>query len=325
VKSVFGALESFPPMAETGEEDSPEEVSSAVTTESGKLCFFPPDEVGKFSRVLAEQPEKKDGRRVRALLAISHWLTPADQNPLLNASCGMRALIGYTGSSDLLPVSPDQASKAIESDNGVLLFTGGADLLRWGIAQRGDDRLAGIASLRRLSKNQMKAWFKDLHKIELAEPQVEDMYNLTHGVPLLVGELHRLVIPDPKAPPTWLGFMIWTTVKTNFERRLPVLARELRNGSAGVRLTEREIRILKMISIASDNSTSKTIAKNLQEKWDQYFRPELEALNAGDEESVAVLQGLGLLPTRRDFGLSPFEAMLPFGVGDPLRQIVSYL
>jgi hypothetical protein len=294
----------------------------SAATEGGKLSFFAPDEVGKFERTLEEG---KDSRKVQALLAISHWLTPPDQNPVLNATCGMRALIGYTGTSDLLPVSPDQATTAIDSDNGVLLFTGGADLLRWGISQRTDERFAGIASVKRLSQNQIKAWFKELHKVELAEPQVLDMHRLTGGVPMLVGELHRLVIPDPKTPPTWLGFMIWTTVKTNFERRLPVVARELRNGSAGVRLTEREIRVLKMVAIASDNSTASTISSNLKQNWDQYHRPELEALSPADEDSVAVLQGLGLLPMRRDFGLSPIDALLPLGEDDPLRQIVSYL
>ena len=321
-ESVVAIAEPVVEASAPAKDDAAAEVNWSATTESGKLSFFPADEVGKFERTLKEG---QDSRRVQALLAISHWLTPPDQNPVLNSTCGMRALIGYTGTSDLLPVTPDQASAAVESDNGVLLFTGGADLLRWGIAQHGDDRYAGISSVRRLSPNQIRAWFKDLHKVELAEPQVQDMHALTGGIPLLVGELHRLVIPDPKTPPTWLGFMIWTTVKTNFERRLPVVARELRNGSMGVRLTEREIRVLKMVAIASDNSTAKTIGVNLQEKWDQYDRPELEALNSGDEESIAVLQGLGLLPMRRDFGLSPIEALLPLGNEDPLRQIVSYL
>ncbi len=292
-------------------------------TDSGRLCFFAADEVEKFSRTLADG---EGSRKVRALVAVSHWLTPPDQNPVLHATCGMRTQIEYTGTSDLLPVTPDQAEAAMESDSGVLLFTGGADLLRWGVAkQREDGRFAGISPVRRMSQNQVKAWFKELHKIELAEPQVLDMYRLTAGVPLLVGELHRLVIPDAKTPPTWLGFMIWTTVKTNFERRLPVVARELRNGSAGVRLTEREIRVLKMVAIASDDSTAKTIAQNLKENWDQYHRPELEALNAGDEDSVAVLQGLGLLPMRRDYGLTAIEALAPLGADDPMRQIVSYL
>jgi hypothetical protein len=323
VKSEAKVVVKSEASAEDKVDDKTVEEDWSATTESGKLCFFPPDEVGTFVKNLAEG---KDSRKVRGLLAISHWLTPADQNPVLHASCGMRAQLGYTGSSDLLAVAPEAAQKAIDSDNGVLLFTGGADLLRWGITQKHtDERITAIASVRRLTKNHIKAWFKDLHRIELAEPQMVDMYNLTHGVPLLVGELHRLVIPDPKTPPTWLGFMIWTTIKTNFERRLPVVARELRNGSAGVRLTEREIRVLKMVTIASDNSTSKTLGSNLQENWDQYHRPELEALSASDEDSVAVLEGLGLLPARRDLGLSPIEALMPLGPGDPLRQIVSYL
>jgi hypothetical protein len=302
------------------------EAERPVTTVGGKLCFFPADEVEKFTRSLAKASGNSRGaRKVRALLAVSHWLTPPDQNPLLHVECGMRALIDYTGSSDLIPVSPEEAAQAVDSDSGALLFTGGADLLRWGISQQSDGRFEGIASVRRLSQNQIKAWFKDLHKIELAEPQVQDMYELTCGIPLLVGELHRMVIPDPKAPPTWLGFMIWTTIKTNFERRLPVVARELRNGSPAVRLTEREIRVLKMVAIASDNSTKETIASNLQENWDQYHHPELEAISAADEDSVGVLQGLGLLPMRRDFGFTPIQAIVPLGPEDTLRQLVSYL
>ena len=314
-----------PSKEESSKRESIQETSKdewSAPTESGKLCFFPADEVGKFSKVLADG---QNSRKVQALLAVSHWLSPIDSNPVLDSVSGMRAQIEYKGTSDLLPVTPEQAQSAIDSDAGVLLFTGGADLLRWGLGKKEDERFAGISSVRRLSSNQIKAWFRELHKIELAEPQVLDMYRLTAGVPLLVGELHRLVIPDPKTPPTWLGFMIWTTVKTNFERRLPVIARELRNGSAAVRLTEREIRVLKMVAIASDNSTAKTIASNLQEDWDQYHRPELEALSAGDEESVAVLQGLGLLPMRRDYGLTAIQALLPLGADDPLRQIVSYL
>jgi hypothetical protein len=320
--SFSKAKQNSPVASEPEIQDEPAE--EPTTTADGKICFFSPDIVGKFERSLATASEKGT-RKVRALLAISNWLTPPDQNPVLHRACGMRALIDYTGSSDLIPVSPDEAAQAIESDNGALLFTGGADLLRWGIAQQQDDRFEGIASVRRLTQNQVRAWFKDLHKIELAEPQLQDMYELTHGIPLLVGELHRMVIPDPKVPPTWLGFMIWTTIKSNFERRLPVVARELRNGSPAVRLTEREIRVLKMAVIASENSTRETIKSNLQENWDQYDHPELEALSEADEDSVGVLQGLGLLPMRRDFGLTPIQAILPVKAQDPLRQIVSHL
>ena len=144
------------------------------------------------------------------------------------------------------------------------MLTGGADLLRWSIAQRAEGHFDAIAPIRRLSMEQIQGWFSEVFKIELAEPQVLDVYRLTSGIPLLVGELHRLILPNPKTPPTWLGYAIWTNVKTSFERRLPVLARELRNGSAAVRLTEQDIRVLKMVVIASDDSMPETTTEHLK-------------------------------------------------------------
>jgi len=292
----------------------------------GRLSFFDEEEVEYFKRYMDEaKSEPKIARTVRALLAISQWLLPADQNPVLHSTHGIRAKIGYKGSSDLLAVSPQDAAHAIDAENGLLLLTGGADLLRWSIAQRAEGHFDAIAPVRRLTMEQIKGWFSEVYKIELAEPQVLDVYKLTSGIPLLVGELHRLILPNPKTPPTWLGYAIWTNVKTSFERRLPVLARELRNGSAAVRLTEQEIRVLKMVVIASDDSTPENITKNLKEEWDKYRRPEIQALTSKDEPRVRLLQSLGLLPMKSGYGLGPMQAILPVEREDALRQIVSYL
>jgi hypothetical protein len=300
--------------------------TEGVEGETKKLAFFDTDELENFARYLEEaKTEPKIARSVRSLLAISQWLLPSDQNPVLHATFGIRAVLGYKGSSDLLPVSPTEAARAIDAENGLLLLTGGADLLRWSIAQRAEGHFDGVASVRRLGIEQVRGWFSEVYKIELAEPQVLDVYKLTSGIPLLVGELHRLILPNPKTPPTWLGYAIWTNVKTSFERRLPVLARELRNGSPAVRLTEQEIRVLKMVVIASDDSTPETITSNLRENWDKYRRPEIQALTAKDEPRVRLLQTLGLLPTRAGHGLGPMQSFLPVGPEDALRQIVSYL
>lgn len=291
-----------------------------------KTSFFDAEEIQSFRRYIEEnKSEPKALRSVRSLLGISQWLLPSDQNPLLHANCGIRAQIGYAGSSDLLPVAPEDAARAIEAESNLLLFTGGADLLRWSIAQRADGHEDGIAAIRRLAIEEIRAWFAEVYKIELAEPQVLDMYRLTSGIPLLVGELHRLVLPNPKTPPTWLGYAIWTNVKASFERRLPVLARELRNGPPAIRLTEQEIRVLKMVVIASDDSTPETILKNLKSDWDKYQRPEIQALSANDEPRVWLLQTLGLLPIKTGAGGGPLKALMPVQPDDALRQIVSYL
>jgi hypothetical protein len=181
-----------------------------------------------------------------------------------------------------------------------------------------------ITSIKRLSVDQLRAWFVEVFKIALSEPQVQDIHRLTAGIPLLVGEMHRLIIPVPEAPPTWLGYGIWTEMKARFQRRLPALGQELRNGSPEVRLTNRELSLLKMVLIASDYSTPETIVSNLTDNWYQYHPPELPAMNSGDKNGVALLQTLGLLPVRSEAGLSPIDAIVPFAADDPIRQIVSH-
>jgi hypothetical protein len=295
-------------------------------TDGKRTLFFDPEEIEGFKRYVEEaKTEPKSLRSVRSLLGVSQWLLPSDQNPVLHPTFGIRAQVGYAGSSDLLAVAPEEAARAIDVENDLLLFTGGADLLRWSIAQRAEGHEDGIAAIRRLTIEQIRAWFGEVYKIELAEPQVLDMFRLTTGIPLLVGELHRLVLPNPKTPPTWLGYAIWTNVKTAFERRLPVLARELRNGSPAVRLTEQEIRVLKMVVIASDDSTPETILSNLKDNWDKYHRPEIQALSTKDEPRVKLLQTLGLLPIKTGAGGGPLKALTPVQPDDALRQIVSYL
>ncbi len=322
--SSIRIMEAHPAATEQQEQESPSPAPHSIA--SDRSSFFAADEVENFSRSIEEanRNPKKAGK-VRALLAISHWLLPRNQNPLLHASCGMRAQIGYEGSSDLATVSPDEARKAIAADDGLLLLTGGADLLRWSLSQRSNEHSNAVASVRRLTLDQLRTWFVDLQKIALSESQIQDIYSLTSGIPLLVGEMHRVIIPLPEAPPTWVGFAIWTEMKSRFERRLSAVAQELRSGSPAVRLTDRELSLLKMVVIASDYSTPETIASNLMENWYEYHLPELPAMSSADENGVALLQGLGLLPMRHDSGLGPIQAITPLDPDDAVRQIVSHL
>lgn len=294
--------------------------------ERGSISFFAAEEIEYLSLQLERAKRNPAAeRKVRALLAFSHWLAPLDQNPVMHAKSGVRAQIGYAGPLVPAAASPDEAARAIESSKELLLFEGGADLLRWSLAQPAEDGWDAIVALRRLTAEQLRAWFGALYRIELAEPQVQDMYRLTFGIPLLVGELHRLTIPVPDMPPTWLGYGPWTRIKSSFTSQLPLLARELRSGAPSVRLTEREISVLKMAVIASDDSTAETMAANLMENWEQYHRREFRALSWEDEGSVRVLENLGLLPMGRDAGLRPMKALLPVDADDPIRQIVGYL
>ena len=197
------------------------------------------------------------------MLGISHWLQPADKNPALHPSCGIRALVNYKGPGERVALAAEEAARAVEAESGLLLLAGGADLLRWGRTQTSEDYFFEIASIRRLGLDELKAWFGVLYQIEITNKQLEAMYQLTSGIPLLVGELHRLILPPAQVqPPDKLEESVWTKVQSSFKDRFPSLARELRDGTPAVRLTEREIEILKMVVTASDYGNAKTIASD---------------------------------------------------------------
>ena len=291
----------------------------------GKLSLFPWDQVDQFTHHIERaKVERKDVRTVRALLAVSQWLGPQESNPVFHPKCGIRATTGYTGTSEMSIVSPSDVSQAIALDDGLPLLIGGADLLRWGLLQPAERNFQGIASVRRLSAEHLKAWFSEVYRIALSDKQIEDIYSLTSGIPYLVGELHKLVIPADD-PPTWLGLARWMEIKSQFEKEIPNFTHELKKGIPSVRLTDREISLLNMVVIVSADSTEETIHSNLSENWDRYQHPEYRALGSRDEVSLAVLLELGLLPRRNVVGALPSRCIVPVKQDDAIRKIVEHL
>lgn len=305
------------------EEEIPSELLGP--SRKGKVSLFPWEQVDQFTHHIEKaKVERKDVRTIRALLAVSQWLGPQEQNPVFHPKCGIRAITGYMGSLEMSIVSPADVSQAIALDDGLPLLVGGADLLRWGLLQPADHSFQGIASVRRLSPEHLKAWFSELYRIALSDKQIDDIYNLTSGVPYLVGELHKLIIPSDD-PPTWLGLARWIEIKSQFEKQISEMAHELKKGMAGVRLTDREISLLNMIVIVSDDSTAETIVANLSENWERYQHPEYRALSSRDEVSLAVLLELGLLPRRALTRALPSHCILPVEKNDAIRKIVEQL
>lgn len=317
------------PVAESVEEEIDEvelPAESLSPTRKGKVSFFPWEQIDQFSRYMEKaKVEKKDARKVRALLAISHWLEPQDQNPLSHPKCGIRTLTGYSGTSDVSTIAPAEVMLAIAADDGLPLLTGGADLLRWGLLQPSERGFQGIASVRRLSAEHLKAWFSEIFRIALSDKQIEDIYNLTSGIPLLVSELHKLIIPLPGDPPTWLGLARWIEIKSHFEKQLPAIAQELKKGIPAVRLTDREISLLNMVVIVSGDSTRETILANLSENWERYQHPEYRPVSSRDYASLGLLMELGLLPMRPVYGVSPSKALVPVKHDDAVRKLIELL
>ena len=109
---------------------------------------------------------------------------------MTHAKCGIRALTDYPPTTEPVYVAPSDVMQFIAQDDGLPLLTGGADLLRWGLLQPSDRNFQGVASVRRFTVEHLKAWFSELFRIALSDKQIEDIFNLTSGIPYLVGELH---------------------------------------------------------------------------------------------------------------------------------------
>ena len=306
------------------EESLPAE--SLSPSRNGKISFFSWDQIDQFtSHIERASIERKDGRTVRALLAVSQWLDPKEHNPLSHPKCGISALTGHPATTDFEWVSPSDVMQAIAMDDGLPLLTGGADLLRWGLLQPSERNFQGIASIRRFSREHVKAWFSDTYRIALSDKQIDDIYTLTSGIPVLVSEMHKLIIPQPDDPPTWLGLARWIEIKGLFEKQIAAVAHELKKGNPAVRLTDREISLLNMIVTVSADSTPETIISNLSQNWEKYQHPEYRPFSSRDEVSLAVLLELGLLPKRNVIGVEPSRALVPLRQDDAIRHIVEHL
>jgi hypothetical protein len=311
-----------------GAAEEPVELSaeSLVPNRNGVVSFFPWDQVDQFARrIETSDVERKDARTIRALLAVSHWLEPRDQNPMTHAKCGIRTLTGYPATTEPTYVSPSDVMQVIAQDDGLPLLTGGADLLRWGLLQPSERNFQGVASVRRFTPDHLKAWFSDIFRIALSDKQIDDIYNLTSGIPYLVGQLHKLIIPTPVDPPTWLGLARWMDIKAQFEKQMPDFAHDLKRGIPAVRLTDRELSLLNMVVIVSADSTPENIIANLTDNWEKYQRPEYRAMSSRDEVSLAVLMELGLLPRRNVSGGVPSRALVPVKQEDAIRKITEHL
>jgi hypothetical protein len=310
-------------------EDSQEEALPAESlnpSRNAKTSFFSWDQIDQFtSHIERASIERKDARTVRALLAVSQWLDPKEHNPLSHPKCGIRALTGHPSTTDFEWVSPSDVMQTIAMDDGLPLLTGGADLLRWGLLQPSERNFQGIASVRRFSREHIKAWFSDIYRIALSDKQIDDIYALTSGIPLLVSEMHKLIVPQPDDPPTWLGLARWIEIKGLFEKQLSAVAHELKKGTPAVRLTDREISLLNMIVTVSADSAPETIVSNLSQNWEKYQHPEYRPFSSRDEVSLAVLLELGLLPKRNVVGVEPSRALLPLSHDDAIRHIVEHL
>ncbi len=193
------------------------------------------------------------------------------------------------------------------------LLTGGADLLREALEQAHRGEGYEVVGLGRLSRPVLRWWFESVRCLDFAGPDALDLLaRQTSGIPFLVRLLDELLVRPgaseggvPVEPEDLVRAM------AAFAERLPEEIALLTTGPPTVRLTNREIDLLRMletIGAALGYSADLNPARALGEEWSLLYAdvwrdqwpglpfPEPLTDNATDQIAVQTLLLLGLTP-----------------------------
>lgn len=186
-----------------------------------------------------------------------------------------------------------------------LLAIGGVDLLRLGLKHllEGVEPPIDVRSFVTMSKSTLHWWFEGARALHFAAGgALDDIYALTSGIPLLVGELDGALL-NASATDVSVGEL--QIALQSVKAAIPKLAESLVNGPAEVRLTARELELLVMATrVARDFDAEFDLQKDFAEAWemlgdgdgdgDAALVPPLK--DERDRLSLQVLLGVGLLP-----------------------------
>lgn len=277
---------------------------------------------------ISQRPEP--GMEVRAVVVASHWSEAVSHegggvpaqigiDPLAHAPAArLRANLLAREQLAVLDASADGLDRVLSERPAGLpppLVTGGADLLRHVLGRaRSHAEFYEIAGLGRLGLGVVRWWFQRVRGLNFPAPSdLEWLYRLTSGIPLLVRELDLLLVP----PNAGQGGINVTPREVEEARgrmaeAIPRVARELRPGGPPARcLVQREIDLLRMLHIASeadqfnpDANSSEALTDAWELLYAEHFRqvypdrpvpPPLDVM--ADADVVEVILRLGLAPT----------------------------
>jgi hypothetical protein len=307
-------------------------------------------------RLLTRQPPE-EGLCFRAALVASHWPEAVNHN-----SGGVAVRLGFDPGETLrvAEVGPDSALRPcltvydaapanvqefLERRPGGLpavLFTGGADLLRWALYRMyQSDEVFEIGTLGRIGANVLRWWFQRVRCLEFPNsPDLDDLYRRSGGLPILLRALDRLLVP----PGSGEGGINVTRdqvdhARSAFDGFYREAAQALVRGSDAERLHERELDVLRMLDTAASVSGAEGLAaprSALTEEWELLYaehwpirypgKPVPARLSEAWSDRVAVemVQLLGLVPFDPDAG-EPLVRLRRIGADDALLRILAVL
>lgn len=231
-------------------------------------------------------------------------------------------------------VDPTLAEKVMASRPAQLrvpLLTGGADLLRWGLANRSMSSSGSVhvASLGRLTSGILDWWIRRVRGVELhVLDAIPKICEATGGIPFLVRALDRLVEERHIESLDEAGL---SKLLADTRSRARSEVKLLLSGPPAWRLLPREIEVLQMARTAATKSGSESIDLSEElvgEEWEEFFAEHLpvDPLGPGDGPALRVLTELGFLPlnTKRP-GADEIRRLGTLRRSDPLVELVGWL
>ena len=200
------------------------------------------------------------------------------------------------------------------------VFFGGMDLLRWAL-QQDEWECTGLG---RLSLPYVTWWFeraRSWHFQSVNTPS-RRVWQVTGGIPFLMGKVDKILGKPFGGDVSATDF---EDALKHLRDQLPSHADELVNGASEVRLTTRELEILRMVSKVTENfGTEVNLACELGTDWNA-VRDTLDMAQAvalytepGDASAISLLQRAGFLPMDNNGDII-------LHLDDPLHSLVKHL
>lgn len=277
----------------------------------------------------------EEGKRelgVRLVVAGSHWV-----EPLQDDRGGLPDRLGYTPADvidnaqvaqgveadpllvlNATPATAGLLAERRDRDKSVPLLIGGVDLLRWALAQSAivDGVTLVQVGMNRVSEGRISWWFERLRGLHFERGDgLGQIAQTTSGIPLLLGIWDEALGGGHggDVDAAKLG-----AIGAGFDEALGGRARALVNGPGAVRLTPREIELMRMVvAVARNSSGSFDLQEELRDAWDELYRaeamPAAAAAYTEPDDAVAldVLKLSGLVPIGPDgmVALEPKDAL----------------
>ncbi|MBI4863630.1 MAG: hypothetical protein HY815_25730 [Candidatus Riflebacteria bacterium] len=208
------------------------------------------------------------------------------------------------------------------------LLTGGVDLLRELIRRdMQSDELFEWCSLGRLSVPQVDWWFRRVRCIEFeCRGALDRIMKGTGGIPLLLRRMDLSITQAGEG--VSLTEPQFERAYELFESQFADVRASLVSGESAVRLTTRELEILRWVCHASQASPDRTgLVKDLLEEFEVYQEElGLPPVTPSDGPSLQLLQAAGFLPVDPDGSPRlPFERIVPVPQSDAVHQIARCL